>query len=264
MKPRITPGFTLLELLIVIAIVGLLASLLLPALSGANNQARRIACTNNLRQLGLALAEYADADSERLPPTLFKPDLMDGSQPYVSYFLFHSGIGQPADQSQPLNLACLYTTKLIPTPRTFYDPALRHSPTLSIRYEMKYYESQRIPWPKGDVLVPEVRGNYMYYPLSDLPADPRPGEERWSLEAEKMSQLSSQRSIVTDLIVTIPTRPHVSNQKPQGFNALWGDLHVSFSTSRQLFDPKLWESWTTSDPGDDPTRFRKVVSLLQP
>jgi hypothetical protein len=106
----------------------------------------------------------------------------------------------------------------------------------------------------------------MYYPLSHFPAkaNPGPGEEEWSLEAKKMSELSPQRSIVTDLIVTIPTRPHVNNGKPRGFNALWGDLHVSFSTSKDLFDPTLWETASTSDPGDDSTKFRKIISLLQP
>ena len=60
-------GFTLIELLVVIAIVGILIGLLLPAVQSARESARRAQCKNNLKQLGLALAGYADT-SGGLPP----------------------------------------------------------------------------------------------------------------------------------------------------------------------------------------------------
>ena len=88
MGPRRRPGFTVIELLVVISITVLLIGILLPQLSRARGAAERSVCLSNLRQVGMALVEYRYnhngdiPEVQTLPVDPYAPTVMDALAPY--------------------------------------------------------------------------------------------------------------------------------------------------------------------------------------
>jgi len=99
-------GFTLVELLVVIGIIALLISILLPSLSRANEQAKRIKCASNARQLSMAIIMYSNDNKGRLPDYGnmtgdFLPNTAGDKKPHVQLMhptlrdLLKEGYGMP-------------------------------------------------------------------------------------------------------------------------------------------------------------------------
>lgn len=118
---EIETGFTLVELLVVIAIISILVSLLLASVSSAKGKARRITCTNNLRQINLGVRMYSDDSNDKAPKPANRT-----SHPYDEYkALMKSYVGLHGTSSvQDKLFAC-------PADTFYYDYTLGHYPPSS-------------------------------------------------------------------------------------------------------------------------------------
>lgn len=102
-------GFTLVELLVVIAIIGILVGLLLPAVQAAREAARRMSCSNNMKQIVLAVHNY-ESSTKRMPPAWTKPAMSgDGwsAQARILPYIENLSLASAVDFSAGYGLATL-------------------------------------------------------------------------------------------------------------------------------------------------------------
>ncbi len=113
-------GFTLVELLVVLAVIAILAALLLPALSSAKADSKRIACISNLRQIGIAVRNYSTDDAGLIP---YGP----AAPPYINPLDFYSSTGAPTsllslESGAPVGLGLMLQGELANQPKAVFCP----------------------------------------------------------------------------------------------------------------------------------------------
>lgn len=136
-------GFTLIELLVVISIIALLMAILMPSLSRAREQARNISCRSNLKNLGLALLNYAMEHDEKLPPLGdTDPVTGGGSDPrrYVGKHWY-----ERLAETGFVPVGCVETEE--PPPFVNYTEGIWRCPT--VQKSQVYPEDWRATWGAG-------------------------------------------------------------------------------------------------------------------
>ena len=122
-RERRIPGFTLVEILVVIAIVGILLAILIPAVQAARESSRRASCQNNLHQIGVGLTSYESA-KQRWPagkkwsgpptrPSSFEMAWSSFLLGFIEQQPLHDAINFKVSFTDPINMPA--ATQIIPT-----------------------------------------------------------------------------------------------------------------------------------------------------
>jgi prepilin-type N-terminal cleavage/methylation domain-containing protein len=264
-------GFTLIELLVVIAIIAILAAMLLPALAAAKERARRIADTNNLKQIGLGVNIYASDNQDTMLPT--GDAVANTDYGYLMMRYAPQNVSPPTYVAggAPTDMGILWSSGAIANGKTFYCPSREMS---ADDYTYGFY-AIKAPWPVGIDLTatpapgnPQwVRAGYSYWPqsrniqkvttsvgLKDVPVwpaynssgNPTALSSLHCIPLFKLSSIDNTKSMAVDLIHGgLNTMSHKLGNTPMGQNAVFGDGHVNWQPVRQnplAFNNTVWTS----------------------
>jgi type II secretory pathway pseudopilin PulG len=153
-------GFSLLDVLVSIGVIAVLISVMLPSLSMARETTRRLLCASNVRQIGLGLHMYADANRGRVPKTVVR-HLLGGANAFGDQFEEGVVLRLPDTRRATApgawdGLGLLFEQDYLPTGPVFYCPS---HPDIH-RYERYAGAFAGAVDPSGEII--EIVGNYQY------------------------------------------------------------------------------------------------------
>lgn len=215
-------AFSLVDVLVSIAVIGVLIALLLPTLSHVRESTRRIICQSNLRQVGLGIAQYADEWDDFLAPSQFyDPDQLNGAGFELAQMMTLRLAPDPGkDKGEWDGLGLLYSTFQLRAPEIFYCPS---------HYGNHAFQEYAEDWRQD---APEILGNYHYRGIG-------PNNAR---------RLRSVEPVRAALVVDgMRTAQDVNHRV--GLNVLRADLSVSWFQDHQ---GEIVELLSASGQGTEP------------
>ena len=266
-------GFTLVELLVVIAVIAILMAILMPVLRKAKEGARRVLCGTQCKQIHVAMCAYI-ADYEGKLPWYG-----DELHPYAVYRKDGSWNDEgrtieywddKRNKGVPMKFACLHRGKYMPEPKVFYCPSNRTG-----LYKYKSYTSPE-PWGSlpqafntGDETGKShnqwVRIGYTYYPTSPwtkkniFTGAPFHPTKSWD-------RLDPRIPFLTDVMRHKDELSHKTN-KIYGLHALFKDGHVVYCNDQRVFNDPIWDEWEGKELDDADMRpkfYYTVFKLIRP
>lgn len=201
-------GFSLLELMVVLAIATILAALLLPAMRSLRENVNSVVCSSNQRQIGVAFLMYMDDHRERFPSSVHLRDRTTAWNPQELMAVHHGKEVQGWD-----GLGLLFKWGYCTAPQCFYCPS--HHGEHPVERYLEDWHRPRMGRP--------IYGNYHYA-----------GHRDWGSGQLRTWQNADRLVIATDGLRTASDFNHDS-----GMNVLYGDGSVRWNTSGASILPLL-------------------------
>lgn len=208
-------AFTLIEMLIVLAIIGIVAAILLPIFNSARESARRATCSSNLKQIGMAIAQYA-ADNNR-----FYPNQANSLVGQDNKCAWAERIGHYARNTEIFECSS-------------HDSGT-YKPGCPPDSDEKDKDGEKIGWDGSyDLNALTVKGRFTV------------NEVRLQHPSDTISALDGKGRVITAGLDPIPDTATLlmhgvhAPRHGEGYNVLWMDGHVTWRTLDSLVDRRLW------------------------
>jgi prepilin-type N-terminal cleavage/methylation domain-containing protein len=208
----IEAAFTLIEVLVVVSIIALLIAILMPSLSKAREQAKRVLCASNHHQMNLALQMYSTDQAGYAPPSVKD---FNASLTWIVYQTFSDKHNPPYPIGW-IHLGVLFQKKMMPDQRAYYCPSYTEFPHV---YPKGWYE-----FSAGSGGIERVATSYMYaisgqvdavYPKSKYPNGPP--------SIVKLASLK-RSALFTDIFIS-----NGSKYQKKGIWPHFGGINVSYA-----------------------------------
>ncbi|HOD82739.1 MAG: hypothetical protein BWX88_03227 [Planctomycetes bacterium ADurb.Bin126] len=240
-------GFTLVELLVVVAIMSLLLMILTPALQNARHLSRQVICGSNLHQISVGLAGYAQSQRGELPPFHISgtKSLTETWHTYIAY----ENSTRTNGRMTPWNMAMAYETGHVGNWRAFYCP--------SNKDPLHRMETWTEPWGgsvEGDPKKQRIRMAYNYNPHQT------PSRYLYT----RLSEMPADKTVAMDLlafdIYWMPEK--LFHGWPPGWNLAFPGGQVIFSASYDVHEYIYSLAYGGGDVGHSWTAFNYARELL--
>lgn len=292
-------GFTLIELLVVIAIIAMLLAVVVPAIRKAKEVAKRVICSSNMRQIGVGLQSYANANDGKLVPMThivgasvccYSDNLASAHpaasatgpiEPWMAVITqIVTGSAVPggilaSTEPRSYNLGVLHASDYFTNPQAFYCPAQPVNTLGPFPFSYDGYTKDGgyqwgwfSPTISATSVAGAVRTSYNYWV----------GRNRTGNAYNvRMSQVGANKVVVVDNLqdwYVIPHRTASATSAPQGISALFTDGHVEFCINKNAMSKdasygsisRVWGPDTPGNysdgPGDNGDWFEALLNWI--
>jgi len=202
-------AFTMIDVLVTMAVIAVLMSILMPTLSSVRETARQVVCRSNVRQMGIGLTQFAQDHADHLPRSVFTDDTTPGNYKPWETMKLRVVPGSAWD-----GLGYLYSEEYTPAPLVFYCPSHKGEHPYVV-YEDAWGSDQGL-----------IIGNYQYRgraPAAGVPATP-------GNRTDRLSAMSANITLIADGFRTQSDFNHELGAGSFGANLFRADSSVAWFT----------------------------------